>query len=295
MSDSGTVSGTSLFHVAGFGPLAVTGIADIAKATVGPLLAGRNRPVLAAFAGGAAIAGHNWSPFLQGAGGRGFAPSLGRARGQRADRGSGHARRTRRGPRRRANRARWVRGAMCADSGARVAIRRAWGTCRYMRGRADVGEAVARERAAARADSRRPISGGCSSIATSWTRATRAAREDAGAPAPGRVPHAARSGRPRRRWATGWSRSRSSRSCISSRVRRRRSAASSRCGCSPPHSGGPLAARAASPLGPAPNDGVDGPAARRDGHRRAVDSRSVVDLPLGVPHRGREPGVPARA
>jgi glycerol-3-phosphate acyltransferase PlsY len=74
---SGTVSGTSLFHVAGFGPLAATGIADIAKATVGPLLAGRNRPVLAAFAGSAAIAGHNWSPFLQGAGGRGFAPSLG--------------------------------------------------------------------------------------------------------------------------------------------------------------------------------------------------------------------------
>ena len=33
--------------------------------------------MLAAFAGGPAIAGHNWSPFLRGAGGRGFAPSLG--------------------------------------------------------------------------------------------------------------------------------------------------------------------------------------------------------------------------
>jgi glycerol-3-phosphate acyltransferase PlsY len=74
---SGTVSGTSLYRVAGFVPLAVSGIADIAKATVGPLLAGPDRPALAAIAGGAAIAGHNWSPFLRGAGGRGFAPSLG--------------------------------------------------------------------------------------------------------------------------------------------------------------------------------------------------------------------------
>jgi glycerol-3-phosphate acyltransferase PlsY len=74
---SGTVSGTSLYRVAGFMPLAVTGIADIAKATVGPLLAGRDHPVLAATAGAAAIAGHNWSPWLRGAGGRGFAPSLG--------------------------------------------------------------------------------------------------------------------------------------------------------------------------------------------------------------------------
>jgi glycerol-3-phosphate acyltransferase PlsY len=74
---TGTVSGSGLYRVAGFGPLAVTGIVDMAKATVGPLLAGPRRPVLAAAAGGAAIAGHNWSPFLRGAGGRGFAPSLG--------------------------------------------------------------------------------------------------------------------------------------------------------------------------------------------------------------------------
>ena len=74
---SGTVSGTGLYRVAGFGPLAAAGIADIAKATIGPLLAGPTRPGLAAVAGGVAIAGHNWSPFLHGAGGRGFAPSLG--------------------------------------------------------------------------------------------------------------------------------------------------------------------------------------------------------------------------
>jgi glycerol-3-phosphate acyltransferase PlsY len=74
---TGTVSGTGLYEVAGFGPLAVTGIADIALAAIGPLLAGRSRSKLAALAGGIAIAGHNWSPFLGGAGGRGFAPSLG--------------------------------------------------------------------------------------------------------------------------------------------------------------------------------------------------------------------------
>ena len=74
---TGTVSGTNLYRVAGFGPLALAGVADIAKAAVGPMLAGPDRPVLAACAGGAAVAGHNWSPFLRGAGGRGFAPSLG--------------------------------------------------------------------------------------------------------------------------------------------------------------------------------------------------------------------------
>ena len=45
---NGTVSGTSLYRVAGFGPLALAGIADIAKATIGPLLAGSDRPALAA-------------------------------------------------------------------------------------------------------------------------------------------------------------------------------------------------------------------------------------------------------
>ena len=74
---TGTVSGTGLYDVAGFGPLAVAGIADIALGAIGPLLAGKSRGKLAAVAGGFAIAGHNWSPFLAGAGGRGFAPSLG--------------------------------------------------------------------------------------------------------------------------------------------------------------------------------------------------------------------------
>lgn len=76
--DTGTVSGTSLYNVAGFGPLAVAGVLDVAKGAVGPLLAGGGaHPVLAAAASGAAVAGHNWSPFLRGAGGRGISPALG--------------------------------------------------------------------------------------------------------------------------------------------------------------------------------------------------------------------------
>jgi glycerol-3-phosphate acyltransferase PlsY len=74
---SGTVSGTSLFRVAGFPALAVAGIFDVAKGALGPALAGNDRAALAAVAGGLAVAGHNWSPFLRGAGGRGVAPALG--------------------------------------------------------------------------------------------------------------------------------------------------------------------------------------------------------------------------
>ena len=74
---SGTVSGTSLYHVAGFGPLAAAGVCDVAKGAVGPILAGPNRPVLAAISGGLGVAGHNWSPFLRGSGGRGISPALG--------------------------------------------------------------------------------------------------------------------------------------------------------------------------------------------------------------------------
>ncbi len=74
---SGTVSGTGLYEVSGFGPLAVAGSLDVVKGAVGPLLAGRGRPILAALAAGAAIAGHNWSPLMGGAGGRGISPALG--------------------------------------------------------------------------------------------------------------------------------------------------------------------------------------------------------------------------
>lgn len=74
---TGTVSGSSLFEVAGIGPLVVAGLLDVAKGAVGPLLATPDRPVLAALAGGMAVIGHDWSPFLAGAGGRGIATAMG--------------------------------------------------------------------------------------------------------------------------------------------------------------------------------------------------------------------------
>jgi glycerol-3-phosphate acyltransferase PlsY len=74
---SGTVSGSGLYDVAGFGPLALAGSLDVAKGALGPWLAGPRRPVLRALAAGAGVAGHNWSPLLGWAGGRGISPGLG--------------------------------------------------------------------------------------------------------------------------------------------------------------------------------------------------------------------------
>ena len=58
-------------------PLAAAGLLEVAKGAVGPLLAGRRHPVVAASATAASIVGHNWSPWLRGAGGRGISPALG--------------------------------------------------------------------------------------------------------------------------------------------------------------------------------------------------------------------------
>jgi len=74
---SGTVSGSGLYEVAGTGPLFIVGLFELAKGAVGPALAGRANPGAAALAGAAAVAGHNWSPFLNGAGGRGISPAIG--------------------------------------------------------------------------------------------------------------------------------------------------------------------------------------------------------------------------
>ena len=100
---NGTVSGTGLYRVAGFKPLAIAGVLDIAKGALvtglvrrsvrrararcarGP--GGVTRPAGAAglrppaplesAAGGMVVVGHNWSPFLEGAGGRGVSPAMG--------------------------------------------------------------------------------------------------------------------------------------------------------------------------------------------------------------------------
>jgi len=57
---TGTVSGTSLYRVAGFIPLVAGGLCDIGKGALGPLLAG-DRWLLMAFAGAVSVIGHNWS------------------------------------------------------------------------------------------------------------------------------------------------------------------------------------------------------------------------------------------
>jgi glycerol-3-phosphate acyltransferase PlsY len=73
---TGTVSGTGLYRVAGFGPLALAGLLDIAMGAAAPALAGDHH-VLAALACGAVVIGHTWSVFLRGAGGRGISPAMG--------------------------------------------------------------------------------------------------------------------------------------------------------------------------------------------------------------------------
>jgi len=72
----GTVSGSGLYQVGGFRPLVVAGCVELAKGAIGPLLAGE-RTGLAALAAGAAIVGHDWSPWLGGAGGRGISLAMG--------------------------------------------------------------------------------------------------------------------------------------------------------------------------------------------------------------------------
>jgi acyl phosphate:glycerol-3-phosphate acyltransferase len=74
---TGTVSGTALAQVAGTGPLFIAGLFEVAKGAVGPALAGRDHPLAAAVAGAAGVVGHNWSPLLGGAGGRGISPAIG--------------------------------------------------------------------------------------------------------------------------------------------------------------------------------------------------------------------------
>ncbi len=74
---SGTVSGTSLAAVAGRRALVVAGCFELLKGAAGPVLVGRHDPVGSALAGAAAVVGHNWSPWLGGAGGRGISPAMG--------------------------------------------------------------------------------------------------------------------------------------------------------------------------------------------------------------------------
>lgn len=74
---TGTVSGTGVEATSGFWPMAAAGLLDIGKGAAAVVLMAGSRPWLAALGAGAAAVGHNWSPFLRGAGGRAISVALG--------------------------------------------------------------------------------------------------------------------------------------------------------------------------------------------------------------------------
>ena len=74
---SGTVSGTAVAAESGFWPMALAGLLDIGKGAAAVIPMAGDRPLLAAVGGGAAVAGHNWSILLGGAGGRGISTAAG--------------------------------------------------------------------------------------------------------------------------------------------------------------------------------------------------------------------------
>ncbi|MDH6629910.1 glycerol-3-phosphate acyltransferase PlsY [Streptomyces sp. LBL] len=71
-----SVSATGTYRAAGLAPFLIVSALDVAKGYVATRLAGRSRRSLALHAA-LVVAGHNWSPFLRGAGGRGITPATG--------------------------------------------------------------------------------------------------------------------------------------------------------------------------------------------------------------------------
>jgi glycerol-3-phosphate acyltransferase PlsY len=74
---TGTVSPTNVYRLAGLRPFAAACLLDLGKGAMAATLVKDRHPVLVAAAAGLAVAGHNWSPFLRGAGGRGVLPATG--------------------------------------------------------------------------------------------------------------------------------------------------------------------------------------------------------------------------
>jgi len=74
---SGSPTPWNLYRSAGPWPALLAGAGEVAKGTVGPLLAGAGRPWLGAAAGALAVVAHNWSPVLRGTGGRGLSTATG--------------------------------------------------------------------------------------------------------------------------------------------------------------------------------------------------------------------------
>lgn len=76
---SGTISGSMVFEHVGKWLIIPVGIIDIFKGSISALLGIKltGEPLLAAFAGLAAVIGHNWPVFLNFTGGRGLSPFMG--------------------------------------------------------------------------------------------------------------------------------------------------------------------------------------------------------------------------
>lgn len=71
-----SVSATGVFRATGLAPFLVASALDVAKGYVAIRVAGRDQSALAVHAG-LVVAGHNWSPFMRGFGGRGITPATG--------------------------------------------------------------------------------------------------------------------------------------------------------------------------------------------------------------------------
>lgn len=74
---SGMVTPSNLYFQAGVWPTVVAGLFEVGKGAVGPALAIRQPLWAISLAGFLAVTGHNWSPFLKGAGGRGLSTATG--------------------------------------------------------------------------------------------------------------------------------------------------------------------------------------------------------------------------
>jgi len=74
---TGTVTPRNLYDAAGVLPAALAVIFEVAKGVAGPLLVVHRPLIVMAVVGTAAVAGHNWSIFLKGAGGRGVSTATG--------------------------------------------------------------------------------------------------------------------------------------------------------------------------------------------------------------------------
>ena len=74
---TGTVTPRNLYETAGLLPALLAGFFEVAKGVVGPLLVSHQHLLVIAAVGALAVAGHNWSIFLRGAGGRGVSTATG--------------------------------------------------------------------------------------------------------------------------------------------------------------------------------------------------------------------------